>query len=61
MLTQDTTIEIRDNAYETIPAVWWDWPEEALPTDPTEMADRLEQAQWPIEDDSEYVNLYFLS
>ncbi len=38
-----------------------DWLAEALPTDTTEMADRVEQAQRPIEDDSEYATLYFVA
>ena len=38
-----------------------DWLAEALPTDTTEMADRVEQAQQPIEDDAEYATLYFVS
>ena len=63
MTTEIETLQskVRDNAYETTPILWWDWPDEALLADTTEMADRVEQAQRPIEDDSEYVYLYFVS
>lgn len=47
-----THIEVHSNAY---------WPDDALPGDTTEMADQVEQAPRAIEDDSEYVNLYFVS
>ena len=57
---ETTQIKVRDNAHETTPAIWWGWPDEALLSDSTGMA-RTEQAQRPIEDDSEYVNLYFVS
>ncbi len=63
MTTQDTatTVEIRENAYGTTPVFWWGWPDEALLGDFSEKANRVEQPHRPIENDSEYVNLYFVS
>jgi hypothetical protein len=68
MTTQDTTtVEIRDNAYETIPFLGWDWPDEVLLADfaeqdaRAEKNDRVEQTEQPIEDSSEYAILYFVS
>ena len=49
---ETTQTEIRDNV---------DWLAEALPADTTEMADRVEQARRPIEDDSAYATLYFVA
>ena len=64
----DTTqVDVRDNAYETIPVFWWDWPDEALLADfveqnaRTEKNDQVGQADQPIEDSSEYAILYFVS
>jgi hypothetical protein len=59
--TQDTTIEVRNNAYETTPVFWWGWPDEDLLADFAGMDESVEQAHRPIEDDSEYANLYFVS
>jgi len=66
--TQHTTaVEIRDNAYETIPGFWWDWPDEARLADfaekdaRVEQDDRMEQADQPVKDDSAYAALYFVS
>jgi hypothetical protein len=59
--TQDTTIEVRNNAYETTPVFWWGWPNEALLADFAEKDDRVEQPDKPIEDCSEYAVLYFVS
>ena len=62
MTTQDTTtVEIRDNAYETIPCFGWDWPDEVLLADFVEKNDRVEQTEQPIDDSSEYAILYFVS
>jgi hypothetical protein len=54
MTTQDTatTVEIRDRAY---------WPDEAQLADFAEKDDRVEQADQPLEDSSEYAVLYFVS
>ena len=54
MTTEIETIqtEIHDNVY---------WLDEALLADFAEMDESVEQAHRPIEDDSEYVNLYFVS
>ena len=49
---ENTQIKVRDNAY---------WPDEALLADFAKMDEAMEQANRPIEDDSEYVNLYFVS
>ncbi len=62
MTTQDTTtVEIRDNACETTPVFGWGWPDEAQLTDFTEKGERAERPHRPIENDSEYVTLYFVS
>ena len=62
MTTKDTTtVQIRDNAYGTIPSFWWDWPDEAQLTDFVEKANRVEQADQPVMDDSAYAALYFVS
>ncbi len=62
MTTQDTTtVEIRDNACETTPVFGWGWPDEAQLTDFAEKGERMERPHRPIENDSEYVNLYFVS
>ncbi len=62
MTTQDTTtVEIRDNACETTPVFGWGWPDEAQLTDFAEKANRLEQADRPVKDDSAYATLYFVS
>jgi hypothetical protein len=62
MKPQDAaTVEIRDNVDETIPVFGWGWPAEALLADMAEMVDWMAPAQRPIEDDAEYVNLYFVS
>ena len=64
---ETTQIEIRDNAYETIPVFWWGWPDEALLADFAEQDvraeedDRVEQAEQSIEDGTEYAVLYFVS
>jgi len=47
-----TQTEVRDNAY---------WPDESLLADFAEMADRMEQANRPLENDPEYAALYFVS
>lgn len=54
MSTHNTTThaEIRDNAY---------WADEALLADFAEQDDRLERADRPIEESSEYAVLYFVS
>ena len=54
MATETETIqtEIHDNVY---------WLDEALLADFAEMDESVEQAHRPIEDDSEYANLYFVS
>jgi hypothetical protein len=61
MKMQDTTVEIRDNAYETIPACGWGWPDEARLTDFAEKDYRMKQADRTIENDPEYATLYFVS
>jgi hypothetical protein len=64
---ETTQIDVRDNAYETIPVFWRDWPDEALLADfveqnaRAEKNDQAEQADRPIEDSSEYAFLYFVS
>jgi len=65
--TTTTSIELRDNAYGTIPVFWWDWPDEALLADfveqdaRAEKNDRVEWPDQPIEESSEYAVLYFVS
>jgi hypothetical protein len=59
MKMQDTTVEIRDNAYETIPACGWGWPDEARLAAFAEKDDRVEQAAAPVEVNAEYATLYF--
>ena len=68
MTAQDTTtVENRDNAYETIPVVGWAWPDEVVLADfakqdvRAEKNDRLRQTDQPIKDDSAYAALYFVS
>ncbi len=63
MTTQDTatSVEIRDNAHETAPVFGWGWPDEAQLTDFARKDDRVEQANQPLEDSSEYAVLYFVS
>jgi len=70
-----TTVQIRDNAYETrespslggIPDLGWGWPDEAQLADfvaqdtRAEMDDRVEQADRPLENNPEYAMLYFVS
>ena len=47
-----TQTEVRDNAY---------WPDESLLADFAEIADRMEQANRPLADSSDYATLYFVS
>jgi hypothetical protein len=63
MTTQNTTThtETRNNAYETIPVFWWDWPDEAQLADFAKTDDRVKQADRPFEEDPEYAALYFVS
>ncbi len=63
MTMQDTatTVEIRDNAHETAPVFGWGWPDEAQLTDFAGKANRVEQADRPVNDDSAYATLYFVS
>ncbi len=63
MTPQDTatTIEIRDNAYETIPVFWWDWPDEAQLADSVEKNNRMGQIDQAVQDDAAYAVLYFVS
>ena len=63
MTTPDAaaTVEIRDNAYETIPVFWWDWPDEAQLADSAEKHDRMEQIDQAVKDDAAYAALYFVS
>jgi hypothetical protein len=49
---ETTQTEIHDNVY---------WFDEALLADTTEMANRMEQADRPVEDAAEYAALYFVS
>ena len=64
---ETTLIDVHDNAYETIPVFWWDWPDEALLADfveqnaRAEKNDRAEQTDQSIEVSSEYAILYFVS
>ncbi len=63
MTTKDisTTVEIRDNAYETTPVFWWGWPDETLLADFARKDDRVEQAEQPLDDNPEYATMYFVS
>ena len=71
MTTQDTatTVEIRDNAYETrespsfggIPVFGWDWPDEDRLADFAGKDDGVKQAEQLPEDDPAYATLYFVS
>ncbi len=56
-----TPADIRDNTYETTPVFGWGWPDEALLADFGRKDDRVEQANQPLEDSSEYAVLYFVS
>ncbi len=64
-----TPADIRDNASETrespsfggTPVFGWGWPDEALLADFARKDDRVEQANQPLEDSSEYAVLYFVS
>ena len=64
-----TTVEVRDNAYGTIPifsrclrdGAWWDWPDEAQLADFAEKDDRVEQFAEPLENNPEYAALYFVA
>ncbi len=58
---ETTPIEVRDNAYGTIPVFWWDWPEEALLADFAQKDDRVEQAEQPLENNPAYATMYFVS
>ena len=49
---ETTQTEVHDNAY---------WPDEALLSDSTEMAERTEQADRLLENTAEYAALYFVS
>lgn len=59
--TTTTTAEIRDNASGTTSISWWGWPDEAQLADFAEQTDRVEQADWTIENSPEYATLYFVS
>ncbi len=71
MTTQNTTrIEIRDHATETMSPFGWNWPDEARLTDFVEQDDRAEwniraekaeQTDRTLENNTEYVALYFIS
>ncbi|HSD83558.1 MAG TPA: hypothetical protein VLG46_06860 [Anaerolineae bacterium] len=58
---ETTQIKVHVNAYETPPIFWWGWPDDALPGDTTEMADQVEQAAQPLENNLEYAALYFVA
>ena len=69
MTTEIETLQskVRDNAYETTPILWWDWPDEARlaafaeQADRTEQNDRGEQTDRMLENNAEYAALYFVS
>ncbi len=58
---ETTQTEVRDKTYETIPVFWWGSPDETQLTDFAEKGERVERPYRPTENDSEYVNLYFVS
>jgi len=69
MTTQNitTTVEIHDNAYGTTPGFGWGWPDEARLAAYAEQdvraaqADRMEETDRTLENNSEYAALYFVS
>lgn len=62
MTAQDTTpVEIRDNAYGTIPGFWWGWPDEARLAEFAGKDDQIKRAEKPLEDDPAYATLYFVA
>ncbi len=58
---ETSQLEVCDNAYESTPVFGWGWPDEALLAAFAQEDDRVEQADQPIEDSSEYAILYFVS
>lgn len=65
--SQSTTVEIRDNAPETVSVSWWGWPDEAGLAALAEQDvrarenDREEKIDRTLENNAEFAALYFVS